>query len=870
MMNDGFIIKNDRFSLTEKDLYLLRGHLAPRTEITAFLDGKPFPAEVRKLTENVDERFGGSEAIVSFQIPEDIGSRRKLQVYVNQEKGRHLCFEISGKELEEKMNPIKLFVDDFSVHQKDGFLRFQGWAVAGEPVKMAVLDADRKKMDVRIERYQRMDVLDLFDECEVDKNSGFHIEIRPIPQDRIYVAFKAGGNRLIKEYRTGAAAATIEQATRLAKKATDYFKYHGIKALAVKTYDKLFNPAMKPVIYADWIKKHLPSDRVLDKQRKTSFAYEPLISIVVPLYRTPEEFLIALVDSVKAQTYGNWELILSDGSGADVPAGSTEKDLKVPDGGSVKSPLDNLLDRLEKSDGRIRTVRNGRRLHIAENTNAALAQVRGDFVAFADHDDLLTPNALFEVVSAINANPDADLLYSDEDKIGIGEKYMQPNLKPDYDPDFLTSVNYICHLLVVRKALIDRVGMLDPAYDGAQDYDFILRCTEATEHTWQRNLRGLESQPLCCTEPSENIERRNLRGLGSQSLRCTEATGHIVHIPKILYHWRFFEGSTAANPESKTYAFDAGRRAIQAHYDRLDWPCEVMNGEFPGIYRTVYHWEGTPRVTILIPNKDHIQDLEKCLKSIDSGRVYPNLEIVIVENNSTDQETFDYYKSLTERDPRVKVVYYEGSFNYSAINNFGAKHATGEYIFLLNNDTEFISEDVIGEMLGFCRRPDVGAVGARLYYEDNTIQHAGVIVGWGGIAGHAFVNQKRGETGYQHRIICQQDMSAVTAACMMVKKSVFDEVGGLTEELAVAFNDIDFCMKIREAGYLIVYDPYAELYHYESKSRGLDQGNPEKVRRFQNEMAIFQKRWPEILRDGDPYYNPNLSMVTQDFSLKHN
>lgn len=807
MMNDGFIIKNDRFSLTEENLYILRGHLAPRTEVTAFLDGKPFPAEVRKLTENVDERFGGSEAVVTFRIPQDIGRMKRLKVYVNGDKGRHLCFEISGKELEEKMSPIKLFVDDFTVNRKDGCLSLLGWAVSSVPVRMAVLDADRQKMDVRIERYQRLDVPDLFEECEVDPNSGFHIEIRPVPKDKIYVAFKAGKNRLIREYRTGAAVSEIDKAARLAKKASDYWKYHGIRALSAKVYDKLFNPAMRPVIYADWIKKHLPSDRALERQRKTSFGYEPLISIVVPLYKTPEEFLKALADSVKAQSYSNWELILSDGSGED-------------------SPLDPILSELEKSDKRIRAVRNGKSLQIAENTNAAIAAAGGDYIAFADHDDLLTPNALFEVVSAINKDPEAEMLYSDEDKIGIGEKYMQPNLKPDYDPDFLTSVNYICHLLVVKKDLLNRVGLLDPAFDGAQDYDFILRCTEATEH--------------------------------------------IVHIPKILYHWRFYEGSTAANPESKTYAFDAGRRAIKAHYDRLGWPCEVLHGEFPGIYRTVYHWDETPRVTILIPNKDHIQDLDKCLKSIDSGRIYPNLEILIVENNSTDQETYDYYRTLEERDKRVKVVYYEGSFNYSAINNFGAKAASGEYIFLLNNDTEFISEDVIGEMLGYCMRPDVGAVGARLYYEDNTIQHAGVIVGWGGIAGHAFVNQKRGETGYQHRIICQQDMSAVTAACLMVKKSVFDEVGGLTEELAVAFNDIDFCMKIREAGYLIVYDPYAQLYHYESKSRGLDQGNPEKVRRFQSEMAVFQKRWPDILRDGDPYYNPNLSMVTQDFSLKHN
>ena len=807
MRNDGFLIKNDRFSLAEPDLFMLRGHLAPRTEVTAKLGGKPFPPEVRKLTENVDERYGGSETIVTFRIPEDVKDRDTLKVYTTGEKGRRLAFEIRGRDLREKRKGIKLFVDDFTVSEKDGFVRIQGWAVSTVPVEMAVLDSEKQKMPVKVERYQRIDVVDLFDEVKVDEMSGFHIELRPIPKKSVYLAFRAGEHRMLREFRTDPVSFRAERAGHLAKKGTEYLKYHGVKALVEKTYNKLFNPAMKPVIYADWIKKHLPSERILAKQRKDVFDPAPLFSIVVPLYKTPEKYLTELVESVRAQSYENWELILSDGSGEN-------------------SPLTDILGRLALTDARIKVTGGGKRLNISENTNTAIAASKGEYIVFCDHDDLLAPNALYENACAVRKDPEVEFLYSDEDKIGIGDKYMQPNLKPDYDPDFLTSVNYICHLLVVKRTLIDRVGLLNPEFDGAQDYDFILRCTEETQK--------------------------------------------IVHIPKILYHWRFFEGSTAANPESKTYAFDAGCRAIQAHYDRLGWPAKSVPGEYPGIYRTEWNWGTTPRVTILIPNKDHVDDLKKCLASIDRGVRYPDLEILIVENNSTEQETFDYYRTLKEQDERVKVVYYEGGFNFSAINNFGARYATGEYLFLLNNDTEFISDDVIGEMLGFAQRPDVGIVGARLYYEDNTIQHAGVIVGWGGIAGHAFVNQSRGETGYQHRIICQQDLSAVTAACMMVRKSVFAEVGGLTEELAVAFNDIDFCMKVREAGYLIVYDPYAELYHYESKSRGLDQGNPEKVKRFQREMDIFQKRWPEILRDGDPYYNPNLSMVTQDFSLKRN
>lgn len=814
IINNGFLVKNDRFSLTEENVYVLRGWLAPRTELTAYFGGNPIPFDVKPMTENVDERYGGCDTQVRFTFNDEPSAAKTLKVYTDGEKGRHLAFEISGRRLAFKRQPVKIFVDSYVVSHKDGFVRLQGWAVAKEPVEIAVLDAKKNKIPDACEMYSRLDVADLFDEYKVDEHCGFNIELRPIPEDKIYVVFRSGERRVVQSYPTKELPVKLNHADHLLRKGTEYFKYNGFKALFNKTWDKLFNPAMRPVVYADWIKKHLPSERELQKQKNATFKGNmPLVSIVVPLYKTREDYLMDLVNSVREQSYKNWELILSDGS-------------PVDDEGV--SPLHDCLKKIKALDSRIKVLENGRALRIAENTNEALKAANGDYIAFSDHDDRLVLSALYEVVRAINEHPEAMMFYTDEDKLGIGEKYMQPNLKPDFDPDFLNSVNYICHLLVVKKTLLDQVGLLDPAFDGAQDYDFILRCTEHIK-------------------PEQ-----------------------IVHIPKILYHWRFFEGSTSANPESKSYAFIAGQRAIEAHLQRMGYKASVEMGQFPGIYRTTYHWEEKPLVSVLIPNKDHSDDLRKCLRGMLSGKGYQNFEVIIIENNSTEDETWKTYDELKALDSRIKVVEYKGEFNYSAINNFGAQYAKGEYLFLLNNDTEFITDDVIGELLNFAQRPDVGAVGARLYYGDDTIQHAGVIVGWGGIAGHAFVNQTRGETGYQHRIICQQDMSAVTAACMMVRTSVFHEVGGFTEELAVAFNDIDLCMKIRKAGYLIVYNPYCELYHYESKSRGLDQGNPEKVRRFQNEMAIFQKRWPEILRDGDPYYNPNLSMVTQDFSLKRN
>ncbi len=805
MTSNGFLIQYDRFSLNDPEEYILKGYLRPGTELTVLLGGEQQDAEVLMLTENTDERYGGCETRVSVNLPAEIPDKAQLRIYAEGDAGKKLIFAISGKELEQKRKPIRIFLDDYSVNPKDGYLRIQGWAVAKEPVEITLFDADGNRMEAAAERYKRFDTVELFDEYPVTPDNGFHIELRPIPKGKVYVRFQTSDTKITRCFPTGAVSYGVSKAGKLMKKGKDVLRFQGPGALYEKTYNRLFNPAMKPVVYADWIRKHLPSARELAKQRKLAEAMDPrpLISIVVPCYKTPEPFLKELVESVLAQSYGKFELILSDGSGEN-------------------SPLTALLDSFAAGDPRIRALHHGVQLGIAENTNAAIREAKGDYILFADHDDLMAPNALFEIASAA-VRTDSDLIYTDEDKISIGEKYMQPNMKPDYNPDLLCSVNYICHITCVKRSLIDRTGLLDPAYDGAQDYDFILRAVEKTDR--------------------------------------------ITHIPKVLYHWRFFEGSTAADPESKRYAFDAGRRAVQAHYDRLGLPARVSDGEFPGLYRTSWNWEKTPLVSVIIPNKDHIRDLEKCLASIEGKSSWPELEILIVENNSTEEETFRFYKELEERDGRIRVIYYKGSFNFSAINNFAAREAKGEYLLFLNNDVEFIS-DVIREMMGYAMRPDVGAAGARLYYGDDTVQHAGVIIGWGGVAGHAFVNQKRGETGYQHRMICQQDLSAVTAACMVVRASVFDEIGGFTEELAVAFNDIDLCMKIRSRGYLIVYNPYAEAYHYESKSRGLE-NTPEKVRRFNKESQYFAKCWPEILRDGDPYYSPNLSMVTQDFSLKH-
>lgn len=587
------------------------------------------------------------------------------------------------------------------------------------------------------------------------------------------------------------------------KKAQNYYLRFGFKATIVRMVKKITKYDYR--MYMTWYKANCPNDTELRMQRQHKFGYQPKISIVIPLYKTPEKYLAELVESIKAQTYSNWELCLSDGSGEG-------------------SPLLDILGKYETEDDRIKVVYNKSPLHISDNTNAALKIATGDYIAFADHDDLLASNALYECVNALNEDPSIDIIYTDEDKVDMqGKTHFLPHFKSDFNIDKLRSGNYICHFFVVRNEIFQKVGPLNHEYDGAQDFDF--------------------------------------------TLRCVEITSHIKHIPKILYHWRAHKDSTAENPESKNYAYEAGVRAVQAHYKRQGIEATVEQSQHKGIYRTRYILQDEPLISIVIANKDHIEDLERCISSIEEKSNYKNYEFVIVENNSVEKQTFAYYKELEEKCTRAKVVYWsDKGFNYAAINNFGSKYTNGEYILFLNNDTELINGDSLEEMLGYCMRQDVGAVGARLYYADGSIQHAGIVIGLGGIAGHAFAGSLHENPGYCGRIHMAQNYSAVTAACMMVKKSVFETVQGFDERYVVAFNDVDLCLRIRKEGHLIVYTPYAEFIHYESKSRGYED-TKEKQLRFESEGTLFKNEWKSIFTSGDPYYNPNLSLDKTDFSL---
>ena len=583
------------------------------------------------------------------------------------------------------------------------------------------------------------------------------------------------------------------------KKGIRYLKHYGVRGFYARLLERFEE---REVEYQEWYEKNKPSEEELARQRKKKWKEPVTISVLVPAYRTPEAFLRQMIESVLNQTYPYLELCIADGSGENISVEKVVKEYQAKDQRVC-------YQRLEKNEG------------IAGNTNAAIRMATGDYLALFDHDDLLSPNALFEVASTIEKDK-ADVVYTDEDKVTSDLKeHFQPHFKPDFNPDRLCSNNYICHLFVVKRSLALKLGGQDPAYDGAQDYDFIFRCTEEAEK--------------------------------------------IVHIAKILYHWRVHQASTADNPTSKMYAFDAGKRAIEAHLQRIGAKAEVSHTKDLGFYRVKYQVQGNPKVSIVIPNKDEKETLKKCLESIWQKTTYSNYEIILVENNSTTREIRDYYQELDGKNG-VRVVYWDKEFNYSAINNFGISYAKGEYILCLNNDITVISPEWMEELLANCQRPEVGIVGARLYYPDNTIQHAGIVLGMGGCAGSLFVGLARSRGGYLHKAALQQDLSAVTAACFMVKKEAFEKVGGFEEKLAVAFNDVDFCLKVRHAGYLVVYDPYAELYHHESKTRGYENTEAKK-RRFQEEIEYMRCHWmPDILRD--PYYNENLSLKASDYSLR--
>ncbi len=811
MAERDFVAECIRLHVQDKKQLIIRGFFSEdnpeKRTLKVYVNQKEMPLSII-CTEGSEVRRRylhyrmnvGQEITASLQLPEEAVTDFKVCSCLGTEETE--VFHANRKQFEKLVHHLdsNLEMERFEENQ---FI-LTGWSAAGEETACKVI-VDGTEVSTEVHWKYRKDVVDVIPELSSDAKCGFEI----------YVPDKGGSKLTLKlsaDGRESTYVATLDKirhgengqdTANIFQKTLRYWKNYGLKNTIKKVCQKL-SGQRDYGNYEDFLKKYGVKEEELARQRQEVFENGPCFSIAVPLYQTKEKYLREMIESVQAQTYTNWELCLADGSGR-------EHSLQPVVGEYIAKDKRIKYCLLDSNEG------------IAGNTNEALKMADGDFVVLTDHDDLLSPEALYQCAKAVQKEPQTDVIYSDEDKVDMsGKKFFEPHFKSDYNIDLLCTMNYICHLFVVRKDVMERAGLFESCYDGAQDHDFILRCTEKAEH--------------------------------------------IVHIPKVLYHWRCHAQSTSENPESKLYAFENGCKAVKAHYDRIGIPAEVEQGPFYGMYRTHYLWKEQPLVSILIPNKDHVTDLKKCMDSIEEKSTYRNFEFIIVENNSTEEETFAYYKEIEKRD-NVRVLYYKEDFNYSRINNFGAKEANGEYVLLLNNDTEMIEPDSIKEMLDVCMRPDVGIVGAKLIFEDNTIQHAGVIIGFGGVAGHAFIGQDRDDNGYFSRIISVQDLSAVTAACLMVRRSVFDEVEGLNEEFKVAFNDIDFCLKVRKAGYLVVYNPYAQFYHYESKSRG-QEDSADKVARFQQEIGLFGERWGELLEHGDPYYNPNLTLDKADFSLK--
>lgn len=563
------------------------------------------------------------------------------------------------------------------------------------------------------------------------------------------------------------------------------------------------------VVYARWTKRFdtlVEKDRELICRHIAAFSRSPLISVLLPVYDTPEPWLCAAIESVKKQLYPRWELCIADDASA-LPHVRT------------------LLEAYAREDSRIRVVFRDENGHISAASNSALKLATGEFIALLDHDDELAEHALYMVAAALEKDPALDLIYSDEDKIDQHGRRFQPYFKSDWNPDLLLGQNCVSHLGVYRTALVQQVGGFRVGFEGCQDWDLALRVAEII------------------------------------------LPSHIHHIPHVLYHWRVVRGSTSAGHEAKSYVAEVAHRLVAEHLARSG----VVAGVLPawGAYLRVRRIlpPSPPKVTIIIPTRNCMHLIRRCVESLFAQTVYANFEVLVVDNQSDDAATLSYLDELALHSG-VRVLRYDAPFNFAAITNFAARQATGELLCLLNNDTEAISPDWLAELVSQAVRPEVGAVGAMLYYPDNTIQHAGVIVGLGGIAGHWHLGAQRGMTGYFGRAALIQNLSAVTAACMVLRSEVFDEVCGMDEErLPVAYNDIDLCLRIRERGYRIVWTPYAELYHHESASRGKDD-TPEKRARFQSESDWMRARWGAWM-DNDPAYNPNLTLLTAWPYLAH-
>lgn len=707
---------------------------------------------------------------------------------------------------------IKVIFDSIYRDKTTNNLTITGWALdtITKESPTFTINNENQVSAYNIQRVLREDVNQIY-QTEPAIEAGFVVTLEGIKQKKVLpFHFQSSAHVVTVDFplnkKYPVIPGTEDKVTRLWIKAKKGFKYmakNGISHTIQRAkIEKLRNQAS----YPNWLARNEVLDIEAMTQEIATFHYQPKISIAMPVYNVEEKWLRLCIDSILNQVYTNWELCMADDA-------STDPNVK------------NILTEYQQLDERIRVVFREQNGHISEATNSALAIATGEFVALLDNDDELAINAFYEVVKVLNENPELDLIYSDEDKIDMDGNRSDPAFKPDWSPDLLLGTNYISHLGVYRRSILEEIGGFRKGYEGSQDYDLVLRFTEKT--TKER----------------------------------------IKHIPKVLYYWRMLPTSTAVDQGSKGYAFEAGLRAVQDALVRRGINGHATHGAANGLYDVYYDIKSDKLVSIIIPTKNGYKDVQRCVSSIIEKTTYQNYEIIMADNGSTDPKMHELYAEFEQQLPgRFFVESIDIPFNFSTINNRAAKKAHGEYLLFLNNDTEVITENWLTLMVSFAQQERIGCVGAKLLYPNNTVQHAGVILGLGGVAGHGHYGYPHGDLGYFGRLAINVNYSAVTAACLLMKKADFDAVGGFEEAFTVAFNDVDLCLKVQALGRDNVWLHEAELYHFESQTRGYDDKGKKK-KRFEQEKVMMEEKWGPLI-ENDPFYNPNLTRDIPNFSLR--
>ena len=707
---------------------------------------------------------------------------------------------------------IKVIFDSIYRDKTTNNLTITGWALdtITKESPTFTINNENQVSAYNIQRVLREDVNQIY-QTEPAIEAGFVVTLEGIKQKKVLpFHFQSSAHVVTVDFplnkKYPVIPGTEDKVTRLWIKAKKGFKYmakNGISHTIQRAkIEKLRNQAS----YPNWLARNEVLDIEAMTQEIATFHYQPKISIAMPVYNVEEKWLRLCIDSILNQVYTNWELCMADDA-------STDPNVKK------------ILTEYQQLDERIRVVFREQNGHISEATNSALAIATGEFVALLDNDDELAINAFYEVVKVLNENPELDLIYSDEDKIDMDGNRSDPAFKPDWSPDLLLGTNYISHLGVYRRSILEEIGGFRKGYEGSQDYDLVLRFTEKT--TKER----------------------------------------IKHIPKVLYYWRMLPTSTAVDQGSKGYAFEAGLRAVQDALVRRGINGHATHGAANGLYDVYYDIKSDKLVSIIIPTKNGYKDVQRCVSSIIEKTTYQNYEIIMADNGSTDPKMHELYAEFAQQLPgRFFVESIDIPFNFSTINNRAVKKAHGEYLLFLNNDTEVITENWLTLMVSFAQQERIGCVGAKLLYPNNTVQHAGVILGLGGVAGHGHYGYPHGDLGYFGRLAINVNYSAVTAACLLMKKADFDAVGGFEEAFTVAFNDVDLCLKVQALGRDNVWLHEAELYHFESQTRGYDDKGKKK-KRFEQEKVMMEEKWGPLI-ENDPFYNPNLTRDIPNFSLR--